>query len=136
MPEYAQDRPDEGRGSSGIDEHTVEVPAHHCTLRELLEVLVRHELSEYEQRREANRTLRILTPTDLIRGVETGSYARERRAVPKAPPVEEAHARAVADRRPSAGSGRFGAAGVLTREARPRPRCRRADPHHARGGRW
>jgi hypothetical protein len=82
-------------GSSGIDEHTVEVPAHHCTLRELLEVLVRHELSEYEQRREANRTLRILTPTDLIRGVETGSYARERRAVPKAPTVEEAHARAV-----------------------------------------
>jgi hypothetical protein len=82
-------------GSSGIDEHTVEVPAHHCTLRELLEVLVRHELSEYERRREVNRTLRILTPTDLVMGVETGSYGRERRAVPKGPPVEEAHARAV-----------------------------------------
>ena len=82
-------------GSSGIDEHAVEVPARHCTLRELLEVLVRHELSEYERRREVNRILRVLTPTDLVRGVETGSYGRERRAVPKAPPVEEAHAKAV-----------------------------------------
>ena len=82
-------------GSLAIDEHAVDVPAGHCTLRELLEVLVRHGLSEYEQRRKANRTLRILTPADLARGVETGSYAREGRAVPKAPPVEEAHARAV-----------------------------------------
>jgi hypothetical protein len=82
-------------GSSGIDEHTVEVPTRHCTLRELLEVLVRHELSEYERRREVNRILRILTPTDLVRGVQTGSYGREGRAVPKAPPVDEAHARAV-----------------------------------------
>lgn len=82
-------------GSSAIDEHTVEVPARHCTLRELLELLVRHELSEYALRRDVNRTLRVLTPADLVRGVETGSYGRERRAVPKAPSLEEALARAV-----------------------------------------
>ena len=82
-------------GSLAIDEHAVDVPAGNCTLRELFELLVRHELSEYERRREANPALRILTPTDLVRGVETGSYGRERRGVAKAPSVEEAHARAV-----------------------------------------
>jgi hypothetical protein len=81
--------------SSVIAEHTVDVPARQCTLRELLELLVRHELSEYERRGDENRTLRILTPTDLVRGVETGSYGRERRAVPNAPSVAEVHARAM-----------------------------------------
>lgn len=80
---------------AGLDEHAVDVPADELALRELITLLVQHELAEYEQRREAVRTLRILTPADLATGAGTGSYGRERRAVPTAPPFEQARARAL-----------------------------------------
>ncbi|WP_430644979.1 hypothetical protein [Agromyces sp. GXS1127] len=80
---------------AGADEHVVEVRAGPMTLRDLLRVLVRHELAEYERRRVENRTLRILTPADLATGAETGAYGRELRATPKAPTLDAAHARAI-----------------------------------------
>ena len=43
--------------SSGLDDHDVAVPADVVTMRQLLGVLVRHELAAYNSRREANRAL-------------------------------------------------------------------------------
>jgi hypothetical protein len=57
------------------------------SLRDLLAVLVRHELASYERRRAASKALRVLTPADLARGVDTGRYGAQARAVP-APPSE------------------------------------------------
>lgn len=81
--------------SSGLDDHDVAVPADVVTMRQLLGVLVRHELAAYNSRREANRALRVLTPADLARGVETGSYGREVKAAPSAPTYDDALARAI-----------------------------------------
>ena len=82
-------------GSSRSDEHIVELAARQATLREILELLVRDQLAAYGRRREWNKTLRVLTPTDLVEGDRTGAYGREQRSTPKAPRFEDAHARAV-----------------------------------------
>ncbi|MFT4189817.1 MAG: hypothetical protein QM621_14730 [Aeromicrobium sp.] len=66
-----------------------------ATLRDLLAVLVRHELAAYERHREASAALRVLTPADLARGVDTGVYGRELRRLPAPPPEPEAVRRAV-----------------------------------------
>lgn len=65
------------------------------SLRDLLVLLVRHELAAYEQRRTATKTLRVLTPADLARGVDTGSYGREARAAAAPPPETQAIERAL-----------------------------------------
>lgn len=82
-------------GTKDTESLNVAMPGDIGSLRDLLEVLVRHELASYEQRRTASRTLRVLTPADLARGVDTGAYGRERRAVAAPPPEEEAIVRAV-----------------------------------------
>ncbi len=74
-------------GSKDTETQDVAVPVDIGLLRDLLGLLVRHELASYEQRRTASKTLRVLTPADLARGVDTGTYGREARAVP-APPSE------------------------------------------------
>lgn len=81
-------------GSRDTESLDLAAPAALGSLRDLLAVLVRHELAAYEQRRTASKTLRVLTPADLVRGVETGTYGRERRAVPAPPAEPEAIARA------------------------------------------
>lgn len=65
------------------------------TLRALLRILVEHELAAYATHRERSATLQILTPADLVHGAETGRYGSEPRALPSAPRLEDAHARAV-----------------------------------------
>jgi len=82
-------------GTKDTESLSVSMPADIGTLRDLLAALVRHELASYEQRRTASRTLRVLTPADLARGVDTGSYGRESRAVAAPPPEAEAIERAV-----------------------------------------
>ncbi|MGR2751901.1 hypothetical protein [Agromyces arachidis] len=82
-------------GSSVLDEERVEVPSGPSTLRQVIEILVRHELAGYTRRRGASQTLRVLTPADLATGVDRGSYGRERRSTPPAPPFDVALARAV-----------------------------------------
>ncbi len=82
-------------GGSGTEALDVPIPAGVGVLRDVLSELVRHELAAYEQRREASRTLRVLTPADLARGVDTGAYGREHRAVPAAPSQEHAIGRAL-----------------------------------------
>ncbi|WP_134742007.1 hypothetical protein [Nocardioides sp. 503] len=82
-------------GSRDTESLHVQVPLGNGTLRELLSELVRHELAAYEQRRTSSRTLQVLTPADLARGVDTGVYGRENRAVPAPPPEAEAIERAV-----------------------------------------
>ena len=82
-------------GTKDTESLSVSMPADIGTLRDLLAALVRHELASYEQRRTASRTLRVLTPVDLARGVDTGSYGRESRAVAAPPPEAEAIERAV-----------------------------------------
>lgn len=69
---------------SGIEAQRLSVPAA-GTVRDLLTVLVRHELTAYERRRTSTATLRVLTPADLADGAGAGSYGREARAV-AAPP--------------------------------------------------
>ncbi len=81
-------------GGRGIEATEVAVPAGAGPLRDLLRTLVRHELASYEQRRGASTALRVLTPADLARGVETGTYGRERRTVPAPPPEAAAIERA------------------------------------------
>lgn len=76
-------------GRKDVESVQIAVPTEVLSLRALIEVLVRHELAAYEQRRAASRTLQVLTPADLARGVDTGVYGRESRAVPAPPP--EAH---------------------------------------------
>ncbi|GAB3862708.1 hypothetical protein GCM10028801_28750 [Nocardioides maradonensis] len=82
-------------GTKETESLSVSMPAAIGTLRDLLAALVRHELASYEQRRTASRTLRVLTPADLARGVDTGAYGRESRAVAAPPPEAEAIERAV-----------------------------------------
>ncbi|MFT4010765.1 MAG: hypothetical protein QM655_12080 [Nocardioidaceae bacterium] len=82
-------------GSKDTESFHVSVPSETESLRELLTTLVRHELSSYEQRRTASKALRVLTPADLARGVDTGVYGRENRAVAAPPPEATAIDRAV-----------------------------------------
>lgn len=82
-------------GSKDSESLQVSVPADVGSLRDLLSALVRHELAAYEQRRSVSRTLRVLTPADLARGVDAGVYGRENRAVAAPPPEAEAIERAV-----------------------------------------
>lgn len=82
-------------GSKDTEPQHVSVPVDIGSLRDLLAVLVRHELAAYEQQRAASKTLRVLTPADLARGVDTGAYGREGRAVAAPPPEAQAIERAV-----------------------------------------
>jgi hypothetical protein len=63
-------------------------------LGEVLDALVAHEVGRYEARRHERSLLRVLTPADLVRAVDTGTYAAEPRHVPPAPSVEDAQTRA------------------------------------------
>lgn len=65
------------------------------SLRGILRTLVEQGLADYEAHRERSALLRILTPADLVAGVETGRYGREPRMLPEAPGLDEAHGRAV-----------------------------------------
>jgi hypothetical protein len=80
--------------TSSPDVHEVIVGDGSITLRHLLEILVSHELTAYEQRRASSRTLRVLTPSDIARGAETGRFGREARGVPAAPSLDVALDRA------------------------------------------
>lgn len=82
-------------GSRETESLQVQVAPDTVSLREVLVALVRHEISAYEKRRAASRALQVLTPADLARGVETGVYGRESRAVPAAPSEEAAVERAL-----------------------------------------
>lgn len=82
-------------GTKDTESLRVSMPADIGSLRDLISALVRHELASYEQRRTASRTLRVLTPADLARGVDTGAYGRENRAVAAPPPEAKAIDRAV-----------------------------------------
>lgn len=82
-------------GSAATQTRDVPVPEASSTLRDVLAVLVRHELAQYERRRQSSQMLRILTPADLARGVDTGVYGREARALAAPVSEQEAIARAV-----------------------------------------
>lgn len=82
-------------GRQDTDTRDISLPSEVVSLRDLLSALVRHELAAYQDRRSASRTLRVLTPADLARGVDTGVYGRESRAVAAPPSEAEAVARAV-----------------------------------------
>lgn len=82
-------------GRTDTESVDVDVPSAVTSLRDLLEILVRHELAAYEARRRESRMLQVLTPADLVRGVDSGSYGREARAVPAPPSQGEAIGRAI-----------------------------------------
>lgn len=82
-------------GSTDTESLHLSLPADPGALRDLLSALVRHELAAYEERRTASKTLRVLTPADLVRGVDTGVYGREKRAFAAPPSEADAVARAV-----------------------------------------
>ncbi len=82
-----------GRRSALADVH-VPLAAGDYSLDEVLDALVRIEVEQYESRRAERSLLRVLTPVDLVRGVDSGKYAAEGRNVPPAPTVDEATARA------------------------------------------
>ena len=63
-------------------------------LRDLLQILIEGELAAYSEHRAASELLRVLTPSDIAIGFDTGSFARETRTIPAAPTPERAHARA------------------------------------------
>ena len=75
------------------DTHVPIEPGVHA-LETLLQALVRAELSGFEQRQRERSLLRVLTPVDLVRGVDTGKYAAEPRARQQAPAYDDAWARA------------------------------------------
>ncbi len=83
-----------GRGALG-DPLTLQGVTGEHSLRALLRVLVEHEVGLYAVHRRRSATLQILTPADLVAGVETGRHGREPRAIPAAPGIDEAYARAV-----------------------------------------
>lgn len=63
-------------------------------LRDLLCILIEHEVAAYSAHRAASEMLRVLTPSDIAIGFDTGSFTRETRTIPAAPTVARAHARA------------------------------------------
>lgn len=82
-------------GSKDTELLHLPVPVDVGSLRDLLVLLVRHELACYGQRRAASKALRVLTPADLACGVDTGTYGREVRGVAVPPPEARAVERAV-----------------------------------------
>lgn len=83
-------------GSRAVGEElTISAVAGESSLRALLRILVEHELAAYEAYRSRSAVLQILTPADLAKGVDTGRYGREPRAVPAAPAFDDSYARAV-----------------------------------------
>lgn len=82
-------------GSRETESLQVRVAPEAVSLRDVLIELVRHEIAAYERRRAASRALQVLTPADLARGVATGVYGREARAVPAAPSEDVAVERAL-----------------------------------------
>ncbi|HET6667346.1 MAG TPA: hypothetical protein VFG98_08715 [Intrasporangium sp.] len=78
-----------------IESRPVAVTPGSHSLRNVLRELVTEEVAAFERRQREQSLLRILTPADLVRGVETGTYAAERRAPQAAPPLDDAWRRAV-----------------------------------------
>jgi hypothetical protein len=72
----------------------VPLPDGRYPLGDLLDALVAIEVEQYAVRRRERSLLRILTPADLARGVDSGRYATEARAGRPAPHVEQARQRA------------------------------------------
>jgi hypothetical protein len=72
----------------------VPLPDGNYPLGDLLDALVGIEVEQYAERRRERSLLRILTPADLARGVDSGQYAAEARAGRPAPDVEQARQRA------------------------------------------
>ena len=58
-------------------------------------LLVAAEVAGYERRQSDQRVLRVLTPADLVRGLETGRIGHEARERRPAPDLDEATARAL-----------------------------------------
>ncbi|PRB05932.1 MULTISPECIES: hypothetical protein [unclassified Microbacterium] len=83
-----------GRGAFGEPVTLLGISGEH-SLRSLLRFLVEHEVGLYVAHRERSATLQILTPADLVKGVETGRYGHEPRALPASPVIDGAYARAV-----------------------------------------
>lgn len=82
--------------SATIGEREVDlVPERMTTLRTLIGELVAGEVASHEDRRRERSILRVLTPTDLTRGADSGKVAAEQRTGNAAPPLAEAVARAV-----------------------------------------
>jgi hypothetical protein len=75
------------------DTHVPVEPGDH-SLETVLQALVRAELAAFEERARERSLLRVLTPADLVRGVETGKYAAEARTRQEAPSYDDAWARA------------------------------------------
>ncbi len=83
-------------GSRAVGEElTISAVEGPSSLRALLRILVQHELTAYAAHRSRSAMMRILTPAELVEGVETGRYGREARALPAPPNLDAAHARAV-----------------------------------------
>jgi len=61
-------------------------PNRMSTLRDLIRELVAQELAGFSRRQRGNSLLRVITPADLARGVETGRYVTGRRDPQQAPP--------------------------------------------------
>lgn len=75
------------------DTHVPVEPGGH-PLGSVLRALVRAELDGFEERQRERSLLRVLTPADLVRGVETGRYAAEPRPRQQVPSYDAAWARA------------------------------------------
>lgn len=78
-----------------IEDRTVRIEPGEHPLRALIEALVADELDGFAQRQRERSLLRILTPADLARGVDTGRYGAEPLASQAAPPLTAAVARAI-----------------------------------------
>lgn len=77
-----------------IEDRDVPLARRALPLRELLATLVAHELDGFDARQRENSLLRVLSPTDLARGADTGRYAAEPRPPQQAPPLSDAVQRA------------------------------------------
>lgn len=80
--------------SRGLNEVDVPLAPGRHPLRVLLEGLVRAELVTSDQRQRERSVLRVLTPADLARGVESGRYLAEARHRQSAPTFAEVWSRA------------------------------------------
>jgi hypothetical protein len=78
-----------------ISDRELPLPAGPHALRSVLERLVALEVAEFAERQREQSLLRVLTPADLVRGVESGKYATEPRAAQQAPTHDDALARAI-----------------------------------------
>jgi hypothetical protein len=78
-----------------IESRDVAVEPGSHALRTVLRQLVEAEVTAFAGRRHEQSLLRILTPADLVRGVESGRYAAEPRPAQAAPDVDAAWRRTV-----------------------------------------